>query len=72
MGGRSAMKYTFLRFLIYECPAMPTERGRYIGQTPIEEQAINAVENHNKNRDVNTPAWFIYGITPSGEKIIFL
>lgn len=69
------MNYTFLRYLIYECPGYPGASGRYIGQTPIEEQAVSAVKNHNERRaedGYSCPAWFIYGITPSGEKVIFL
>lgn len=69
------MSNTFLRYLVYECPASPGTSGRYIGQTPIKEQAVSAVNNHNERRaedGYTYPAWFIYGLTPSGEKVIFL
>lgn len=69
------MNYTFLRYLVYECPSYPGASGRYIGQTPIEEQAVSAVKNHNERRaedGYTYPAWLIYGLTPSGEKVIFL
>ena len=44
------MKY--IAYEVYECPIKPTECGKYIGKTPIYEQAFNACRNaekHGKN-----------------------
>lgn len=54
------------KFVEYEVrwPAKsPTENGEYFGKTPIFEQALNAANNIHG---------ILYGITETGEKVIFL
>lgn len=55
---------------IFACPSAPTERGQYIGATPIYEQAENAVTNHN--RQTNGAKWFIKGVRSNGERVVLL
>ena len=53
----------YIGYEIYECPKNPTEHGKYIGKTPILEQALKACCGKN---------YFIKGIKPDGTKVLFL
>lgn len=55
----------YVSFRIYECPEKPTETGKYIGGTPIFEQAFRAVRlaaEHGKS-------YFVKGVKPDGTEI---
>lgn len=58
----------YIGYAIYECPARPTEYGKYIGKTPILEQAMKACEKAK----VDGKNYFIKGIKADGTEIIFL
>lgn len=61
-------KNEYIFFKIYECPTNPTETGKYIGSTPILEQAFCAVRlaaEHGKS-------YFIKGVKPDGTEVLFL
>ena len=58
----------YIGYEVYECPKNPTEHGKYIGKTPIYEQALNACKDakeHGKN-------YFIKGIKPDGTKVLLI
>lgn len=62
------MKYNYVAYAIYECPKKPTEKGKYIGKTPIFQQAMDACENAKKEGK----NYFIKGIQEDGTEIILL
>lgn len=61
------MKHEYVKYEIYECPENPTEYGKYIGSTPILEQAqvvaetgtniyeteAELLEHYEKNGEMN-------------------
>ena len=55
-------------FAIYECPEKPTEYGKYIGKTPLYEQAVTTCENAKKQGK----SYFIKGIKEDGTEIVIL
>lgn len=59
-------KYT--GYTIYECPTNPTEYGKYIGKTPILEQAVKVCETAK----ADGKNYFIKGIKENGKEIIFM
>ena len=62
------MKYKYVAYAIYECPASPTEYGKYIGKTPVLEQAVQACEKAK----ANGKSYFIKGIKADGAEVIFM
>ena len=58
----------YIEYEIYECPKNPTEHGKYIGKTPIYEQALN-VCNNAKDCKKN---YFIKGIKLDGTKVLLI
>lgn len=58
----------YVSFEVYESPQNPTEHGKYISKTPIYEQAEMACKNAAKAGK----SYFIKGVTPDGEKVMFL
>lgn len=60
------MKY--VGYAVYECPSHPTEKGQYIGKTPIYEQALTACENAK----AQGKSYFIKGIKADGMEVVFL
>lgn len=64
----------FSFYEVYECPEKPTERGRYIGASPVYDQAAQAVERHNAEyrHGKARSAWFLKGVLPNGDRVVFL
>lgn len=58
----------YIRYEVYECPKSPTEHGKYIGKTPIYEQALNACNNA---KDCGK-SYFIKGIKADGTKVLLI
>lgn len=58
----------YVGYAIYECPVSPTEYGKYIGKTPVLEQAIEVCEKAK----ANGKSYFIKGIKADGTEVIFL
>lgn len=58
----------YIGFTIYECPKNPTEYGKYIGKTPVFEQAVKACETAKANGKF----YFIKGIKADGTEVIFM
>lgn len=59
---------------VYECPDGPTEKGRYIGATPMREQAEQAAARHNAEvwHGAAGSAWFVRGVRSDGTRVTFL
>lgn len=64
--GGKYMEYT--SYEVYECPMKPTEYGKYIGKTPIYEQALNACRNAKEHGK----SYFIKGIKSDGTKVLII
>lgn len=62
------MNNKYVSYEIYKTPDKPTEHGKYIGKTPILEQAQVAVENAK----AEGKSYFIMGVNERGEKVLFL
>lgn len=62
------LKGAYVGYAIYEDPEQPTEHGKYIGKTPLIEQAISACENADKEGK----NYFIKGIQADGVEVLFL
>ena len=64
--------YSF--FEVYACPSAPTEKGSYIGASPVYEQAQGAVDRHNAEirRGAAGSAWFVRGVRSDGTRVTFL
>lgn len=58
----------YVAYAVYECPKNPAEYGKYIGKTPILEQAIKACENAK----ISGKNYFIKGIKADKTEVIFL
>lgn len=58
----------YIGFNIYECPKKPTEKGKYIGKTPIYAQAKRVCENAKRNGK----SYFIKGVDTNGNETILL
>lgn len=58
----------YVGYAVYECPNCPTENGRYIGKTPIYEQAVTACENAK----IQGKSYFMKGIKADGVEVMFL
>ena len=58
----------YIGYAIYKCPNNPTEKGQYIGKTPIYEQALTVCENAK----AQGKSYFIKGIKADGTEIMFL
>lgn len=58
----------YISYRIYEAPAAPTEKGKYIARTPLLPQALRACEMAKKRGK----SWFIKGITPDGAEVLLL
>ena len=55
-------------YAVYECPEIPTKKGKYIGKTPILKQARNICEIAKKAGK----NYFIKGIKKDGTEVMFL
>jgi hypothetical protein len=64
IAGEEANSGEYVGYEVYECPANPYEYGKYIGKTPIYEQAVKAKEE-GKNR-------FIKGVKHDGSRVMVL
>lgn len=60
------MNYAF--YEVYECPTSPTDHGKYIGKTPIYEQAINTC---NKAKECGKN-YFIKGVKFDGTEVLLI
>lgn len=58
----------YIGFAIYECPKNPTEHGKYIGKTPVLEQAIMACAMAK----ASGKSYFIKGIQVDGTEVVIL
>lgn len=58
----------YISYRIYEAPAAPTEKGKYIARTPLLPQALRACEMAKEQGK----SWFIKGITPDGAEVLLL
>ena len=58
----------YVGYEIYGCSKHPQKHGRYIGKTPILEQALAVCKNAKKRGE----SYFMYGIKANGEKVLFL
>lgn len=58
----------YVSYEVYECPANPYEYGKYIGKTPIYEQAVQAVQKA-KEKGKNL---FIKGVKHDGSRVMIL
>lgn len=58
----------YISYRIYEAPAAPTEKGKYIARTPLLPQALRACEMAKERGK----SWFIKGITPDGVEVLLL
>lgn len=58
----------YIYYKIYECPTKPTETGKYIGRTPILEQAFCAVHLAAEHGE----SYFVKGVKPDGTEVLFL
>ena len=58
----------YISYRIYEAPAAPTEKGKYIARTPLLPQALRACEMAKERGK----SWFIKGITPDGAEVLLL
>lgn len=58
----------YIGYAVYECPKSPTEYGKFIGKTPVLEQAVNACEKAK----ADGKSYFIKGIKADGTEVIFL
>lgn len=59
---------TYVEFRVYECPDKPNEKGKYIGKTPILDQAVAvciAAKAHGGN-------YFIKGVRADGTEVLLL
>ena len=59
-------KYTW--FEVCECPKNPTEEGKYVGKTPVYEQALTACEKAK----ANGKTYFIKAVKADGTKVVLL
>lgn len=60
---------------IYECPDTTTEKGKYIGASPILEQVISATDRHNaevKHNAASGKLWFVKAVRNNGERVTLL
>lgn len=58
----------YISYRLYECPSVPTEKGKFIARTPLLPQALRACEmakEHGKS-------WFIKGVTADGAEVLLL
>lgn len=62
------LKKNYIGYEVYECPKNPTEHGKYIGKTPIYEQALDACNNAKNHGE----SYFIKGIKADGTKVLFI
>lgn len=58
----------YISYEIYECPTKPTEQGKYIGKTPIYEQAINVLRIAKENGK----SYFLKGIKADNTKVLLI
>lgn len=58
----------YIGYEVYECPEKPTEYGKYVGKTPLIEQALKACEN----AETTGKSYFIKGVRADGIKVLFL
>ena len=58
----------YISYRIYEAPAAPTEKGKFIARTPLLPQALRACEMAKERGK----SWFIKGITPEGAEVLLL
>lgn len=58
----------YVAYAVYECPKSPTEYGKFIGRTPVLEQAVEACEIAK----ASGKSYFIKGIKEDGTEVIFM
>lgn len=58
----------YVGYAIYEGPDVPTEHGKYIGKTPIYEQAEAACANAATRGKI----YIMKGIKKDGTQVVFL
>lgn len=58
----------YVAYAVYECPKSPTEYGKYVGKTPVLEQAVKACEMAKESGK----SYFIKGIKADGTEVIFM
>lgn len=58
----------YIGFAVYECPENPHEHGKYIGKTPMFEQAMTACERAK----ANGKNYFIKGLKADGMEVVIL
>lgn len=57
-------KAEFAFYEVFKCPENPQDTGRYIGKTPVLEQAVAACNNALKDGKL----YFIKGVTYDGRR----
>lgn len=62
------MKRKYVGFNIYECPHVPTQKGKYVGKTPIYRQAKTTCANAKKAGK----NYFLKGVTSDGKEVLLL
>ncbi len=65
---KEQMDNKYISYRIYEAPAVPSEKGKYIARTPLLPQALRACEMAKERGK----SWFIKGITPDGAEVLLL
>lgn len=58
----------FAFYEVYQSPENPQDTGRYIGKSPILEQAIVACNNAQKEGKI----YFLKGVTHDGRRVLIL
>ena len=58
----------YVGYAVYEGPSVPTQHGKYVGKTPIYEQAEAACENLAKSGKIP----LMKGIKNDGTEVVFL
>lgn len=58
----------YVAYAVYECPKSPKDYGKFIGKTPLLEQAMEACEKAKQNGK----SYFIKGVKADGTEVIFI
>lgn len=58
----------YVAYAVYECPKSPTEYGKFIGKTPVLEQAVEACQKAKEDGK----SYFIKGVKADGTEVIFI
>ena len=65
---RAKIKY----YRIFKCPNTPTGKCEYIGNTPIYEQAIAAVEGYCEKGRANNEVYALSAVLHNGKEVFIL